>query len=240
MSSWLTCRRMVKDISSRGTKYGKSIPKSKIVTGLWAHQLSCQKKKEEVKLNEKFSLSLQHSLFLLVTLVFFNWLDKNSVATNVVSKLIEPLSEINGFYWSSFVIYHELWTLNLSHIFSNVQPWNTNFMLSSYDLLKLVIPHASNATFTGSYLLLTLIEREFWEPLIKKRDRILRAKSLVGCSSIGCHLLVFLRHLGFKFSLLRNMDYEEKDKFWVIRNSQTTCHMVAINNDNYEEAAAAN
>ena len=29
-------------------------------------------KKEEVKLNENFSLLLQHSLFLLVTLVFFN------------------------------------------------------------------------------------------------------------------------------------------------------------------------
>ena len=140
-----------------------------ILSQVFGHISYLVKKKKEVKLNENFSLSLQHSLFLLVTLVFFNWLDKNSVATNVVSKLVEPLSEINGFYRSFFVIYHEFWSLNLSHIFSNVQLWNPNFMLFSYDLLKLVIPHASDATFTGPYLLLTLIEREFWEPLIKKK-----------------------------------------------------------------------
>ena len=140
-----------------------------ILSQVFGHISYLVKKKEEVKLNENFSLSLQQSLFLLVTLVFFNWLDKNSVATNVVSKLVEPLSEINGFYRSFFVIYHEFWNLNLSHIFSNVQLWNPNFMLSSYDLLKPVIPHASDATFTGPYLLLTLIEREFWEPLIIKK-----------------------------------------------------------------------
>jgi len=43
-----------------------------ILSQVFEHISYLVKKEEEVKLNENFSLSLQHSLFLLVTLVFFN------------------------------------------------------------------------------------------------------------------------------------------------------------------------